>query len=581
MGKIAFTATRVAAFNCPPNKSQAFLWDATTPGLGLRHTPKGQAAYVFQGVFAGKDLRLTIGSPRAWSIPDAQAKAREYQRLIDQGLDPREQRRRRLAEDAAAKAASMAQAVVGLEVWDDYIKERKPYWGERHYEDHLAMVKEGGLPSKNHRRQMTVEGPLRGLLQLRLIDLKSEQVEEWARTQAAARATYARLSWRCLKAFLNWCAEHPTYATLLPPNNPAKTKKIREVLGKPNVKKDALQKEQLPAWFQAVQQLPNPAVSAYLQILLLTGARPGEVQALEWTNVDFTWNALTISDKVEGERRIPLTPYVRSLLEALPQRNRWVFASPRTDGPLTPHFENIKAMVEACRTFKPDWIIFDPLVSFGVGESRVNDAEQGLIEAFRVFRNHLDCCIEGIHHTGKANAREKTSDQYSGRGGSALADGSRMVVVMHPVEPQEWFQKTGTPLAESESGLVMHFAKLSYSKRPASIYVRRNGYLFSQAQIAELSEADLRRRNMDRVLEFVRSEYNKGKHLNKTELEKLTNDLDMTRQDLRESVDELLQEGSMVFHGKRGKAGGYYEPKVSASVVQTLDSNGAHETLDW
>jgi hypothetical protein len=197
MGKIAFTASRFAAFNCPPNKSQAFLWDATTPGLGLRNTPKGQAAYVFQGVFGGKDLRITIGSPRAWSIPDAQSKAREYQRLIDQGLDPREQRRQRLAEDAAAKAASLAQAVMGLDVWDEYAKERMPHWGTRHYEDHLSMVKEGGLPSKNRRRQLTVEGPLRGLLQMRLIDLKSEQVEEWARQQATERPTYARLSWRC------------------------------------------------------------------------------------------------------------------------------------------------------------------------------------------------------------------------------------------------------------------------------------------------------------------------------------------------------------------------------------------------
>lgn len=161
MGKIAFTASRVAAFNCPPNKSQAFLWDATTPGLGLRRTPKGQAAYVFQGVFAGKDLRLTIGSPRAWSIPDAQAKAREYQRLIDQGLDPREQRRQRLAVDAAVKAATLAQAAVGLQVWEEYVKERKPHWGERHYEDHVAMVKEGGLLSKNRRRQLTVEGTAR------------------------------------------------------------------------------------------------------------------------------------------------------------------------------------------------------------------------------------------------------------------------------------------------------------------------------------------------------------------------------------------------------------------------------------
>ena len=93
-------------------------------------------------------------------------------------------------------------------------------------------------------------------------------------------------------------------------------------------------------------------------------------------------------------------------------------------------------------------------MSFGVGESRVNDAEQGLIEAFRIIRNQLDCCVEGIHHTGKANARDKSTDQYSGRGGSALADGARMVAVLYTLTPSEWLQATGTSLGADESGLV-------------------------------------------------------------------------------------------------------------------------------
>jgi len=36
---------------------------------------------------------------------------------------------------------------------------------------------------------------------------------------------------------------------------------------------------------------------------------------------------MTIKDKVDGERTIPLTPYVASLLAALPRRNEWVFSS--------------------------------------------------------------------------------------------------------------------------------------------------------------------------------------------------------------------------------------------------------------
>ncbi len=42
MTKVAFTAGRVNGFKCPPEKKQAFLWDAMAPGLGLRVTPAGR-----------------------------------------------------------------------------------------------------------------------------------------------------------------------------------------------------------------------------------------------------------------------------------------------------------------------------------------------------------------------------------------------------------------------------------------------------------------------------------------------------------------------------------------------------------
>src|SRR5690554_7496434 len=77
MAKVSFTAKRVREFTCPADKRQAFLWDTTAPGLGLRVTPTGKPAYVFQSLYQGKTLRITIGSPDAWSITDAQAKARE------------------------------------------------------------------------------------------------------------------------------------------------------------------------------------------------------------------------------------------------------------------------------------------------------------------------------------------------------------------------------------------------------------------------------------------------------------------------------------------------------------------------
>jgi site-specific recombinase XerC len=190
---------------------------------------------------------------------------------------------------------------------------------------------------------LTVAGPIYPLLALKLSELTSETIEAWAAKEAKTRPTYGRLAWRCLKAFLNWCSEQKDYQHLLPVN-PAKTKKAREAFGKPSVKSGSLEKSQLSAWFTAVGNLGNPVVSAYLQTVLLTGARPGEILCMEWADINMMWKGVTIRDKVEGERVIPLTPYVSHLLATLPRRvsvnkktgvktaNPWVFSSSTSKG---------------------------------------------------------------------------------------------------------------------------------------------------------------------------------------------------------------------------------------------------------
>jgi integrase len=108
----------------------------------------------------------------------------------------------------------------------------------------------------------------------------------------------------------------------LVPAGACKAQQVRDELPKKNVKKDdCVQREQLPMWFKAVRQMANPVQSAYLQILLLTGARRRELASLKWADVDFQWLKMTIRDKVEGEWIIPWTPYVAYLLRGLKARN--------------------------------------------------------------------------------------------------------------------------------------------------------------------------------------------------------------------------------------------------------------------
>lgn len=336
--RVRLTAGRVEFFACPAGKSQAFLWDTEAPSLMLRATPTGRKTYAFEGRLNGATIRVNIGTAADWSLGDARKRAAELKQLVDSGQDPRELEREAMAAKEAKRQQEQAQAVTVGEAWTAYIAERKPHWGELHIKDHERLTRAGGEPAKRgtRGRGVTNEGPLHPLLGLALRDLTAPVIEAWAAREAQTRPTTARLAWRLLRAFLAWCTEHPEYAAVVSERNPAKTKKAREALGKAKVKQDALQREQLSAWFTAVRNIGNQTVSAYLQTLLLTGARPGEVLALRWDDLNVQWHGLTIRDKVEGERTIPLTPYVQYLLTALPRRNAWVFASPtKEDAHLT------------------------------------------------------------------------------------------------------------------------------------------------------------------------------------------------------------------------------------------------------
>ena len=327
MARVSFTARRIQDISCPSDKPQSFLWDTTVPQLGVRVTPMGQPAFIFQGRYLGKTVRITIGSPESWNIAEAQTRARELQRFIDEGRDPRIVVAEASQADKASRIEQKRSTVLLIHAWSEYLKERKPYWGEKNYSDHLLMAHEGGRARTRMPGTLTVAGPLASLMTRPLTELTSEVIELWIVKENKRRPASARLSLRMLKAFLNWASLDQRYAGIVNPMT-ASGKRIKEAAGRPKAKSDYLQKEQLEEWFAKVGALPNPVVAAYLQILLLTGARREELARIRWEDINFRWKSLTLNDKVEDNRVIPMTPYIAQLLQSLPRRNQWVFSSP-------------------------------------------------------------------------------------------------------------------------------------------------------------------------------------------------------------------------------------------------------------
>jgi integrase len=316
------TAGRVAAFNCPKGKGQAFLWDRRAPGLALRVTEGTGRAYIFQSRLDGKALRVTIGEPDSWSIPDAQAEARRLQGLIDQGKDPRLDKAATIEREAAARQAVKVErdklATHGLDTWAAYLADRKGAWGPRNYADHAGMSAAGGEKRKRTKGRK-VAGPLYALLNRPLAEIDAAAVSAWVTRETKVRPARAALGFRQLRAFINWGAASLEYRDIVQAGACA-PKNTREKLAKPAARSDVLQREQLAPWFAEVRKLP-PVVSTYLQGLLLTGARREELAGLRWADVDFKWQSLRLADKVEGERLVSLPPYLARLLADLKRIN--------------------------------------------------------------------------------------------------------------------------------------------------------------------------------------------------------------------------------------------------------------------
>ncbi|CAD6548705.1 hypothetical protein LMG27952_04772 [Paraburkholderia hiiakae] len=321
MAKVSFTAARVEAHQCPPGSSQSFLWDSRAPGLGLRATAAGAKSYIVQGKLHGRTVRVTIGDPRNWSIDKARAEAHRLQILLDAGKDPREERAEQRAADEARRAEAHRRNVTFGEAWDVYVEARRPRWSERHYRDHVQHADAGGQPKKRG-PGLTVAGPLASLRPLKLAGLTAEHVAQWLAAESEARPTMVALSFRLLRGFIRWSTDTLAYRGVIPADA-YKTRSVKELVPRVKAKEgDVLEREQLSAWFSAVRQIRNPVISAYLQALLLTGARREEMAGLRWTDVDFQWRSLRIADKVEaGGRVIPLPPYLHALLRELQRLN--------------------------------------------------------------------------------------------------------------------------------------------------------------------------------------------------------------------------------------------------------------------
>jgi integrase len=322
--------------SCPDGVPFVLVKDADKKGLRLRVTRAGGKHWQFETRIKGKLFTRAMGEWPSVSIDVAKAEAHRLRGLTEQGIDPREGEREQQEAKATELAAATAKAQADIEqaltvgdLWPRYLTEGKPKrkdaWKPGYRASLDVMAAPGGVPKKRGQGH-TRPGPIYPLLALALGDVTEDALQLWFEREAKAGRHQAARALMMFRGFLRWCAGRPEYRKLID-RDAGKAPAILENLPSNTKRTDAIEAAQLPGWWQGVEQLNNRTASAYLKALVLTGARKEELAGLTWANLDFQWRKLTIADKVDQTRTIPLTPYLAQLLATLPRINAFVFAS--------------------------------------------------------------------------------------------------------------------------------------------------------------------------------------------------------------------------------------------------------------
>jgi regulatory protein RepA len=209
------------------------------------------------------------------------------------------------------------------------------------------------------------------------------------------------------------------------------------------------------------------------------------------------------------------------------------------------HTPAVREFIERYRDIAPSLISIDPMLFFGPGERFVNDGEGELMRAGRRIAGGLNAAVRFEHHTGKGQARDRSIDQYAGRGGSAGADNARFVHVLqvHEAEDKLAAPKRCTPEDIAKGNVLrLHVAKDSYGVRPAApIWILRTGFLFTHVPPDPVDDADPMQERLRKLLGFIEAEENSGVRHTPNTLDSRLREIGLSRLELRGALHVALE----------------------------------------
>src|SRR5262249_50266817 len=313
----------------PNNSGDAILWDQEVRGFGIRARAGGAKTYILQyraGTGRRAPLRkLTIGKHGSpWTAVTARTEAKRLLGLVASGQDP------------AGCRLIERKALTISELCDLYLAE-----GATHKKMSTLRADRGRI--QNHIKPLLgrkhVDKITRGDIERMLVDVRrgttaATKPKEGERLPGSITTGGAGVAAQCvalMSAVLGFAL-----ARGLRSNNTALGIK------KPPIRKMErfLSETEIARLGAALDSEANrsgdPYPAAAIKLLLLTGARRGEIIGLQWEHVDFEQHCLRLQDSKTGPKIIYLNPPALELLTRLPctSANPHVFVGRRKGGPL-------------------------------------------------------------------------------------------------------------------------------------------------------------------------------------------------------------------------------------------------------
>ncbi len=141
---------------------------------------------------------------------------------------------------------------------------------------------------------------------------------------------YANLAMRVLRALFNFAAgqyEDADGRSLIP-ENPVKRLSQTRAWYRIERRQTYIKPNELPEWYQAVNELQNTTLKDYLLLILFSGLRRQEAATLKWEQIDLAAKTMRILDTKNHEpHTLPLSDFLYDLLKRRKQNqiNDYVF----------------------------------------------------------------------------------------------------------------------------------------------------------------------------------------------------------------------------------------------------------------